>query len=110
MAAAEPITVRDAFDRAVTLPAPPQRIVTIFASNTEMLAALGLADRIVGIEAYTRYPPEILHRPLVGGRLGFSIDAVVGLCAPISSSSHRPGRPPTSSSTRWSGSAFQPSS
>jgi iron complex transport system substrate-binding protein len=79
IAAAEPITVRDAFDRAVTVPAPPQRIVTIFASNTEMLAALGLIDRIVGIEAYTRYPPEILDRPLVGGRLGFSVDAVVRL-------------------------------
>src|SRR6266446_2407712 len=79
IAAAEPITVRDAFDRVVTLLAPPQRIVTIFASNTEMVAALGLADRIVGIEAYTRYPPEILDRPLVGGRLGFSVDAVAGL-------------------------------
>src|SRR5262249_57393528 len=44
-----------------------------------MVAALGLANRIVGIEAYTRYPPEILDRPLVGGRLGFSVDAVVGL-------------------------------
>ena len=77
-AAADPVTVRDAFDRAVTLPAPPQRIVTIFASNTEMIAALGLADRIVGIEAYTRYPPEIVGKPLVGGRLGFSVDAVAG--------------------------------
>ena len=76
-AAGDPVTVRDAFDRAVTLPAPPQRIVTIFASNTEMVAALGLADRIVGIEAYTRYPPEVLSKPLVGGRLGFSVDAVV---------------------------------
>jgi iron complex transport system substrate-binding protein len=74
---AEPVTVRDAFGRAVTLPAPPQRIVTIFASNTEMVAALGLADRIVGIEAYTRFPPEVLGKPLVGGRLGFSVDAVV---------------------------------
>jgi iron complex transport system substrate-binding protein len=78
-AEAEPVTVRDAFGRAVTLPTPPQRIVTIFASNTEMLAALGLADRIVGIEAYTRYPPEVLDGPLVGGRLGFSVDAVVRL-------------------------------
>jgi iron complex transport system substrate-binding protein len=74
---AEPVTVRDAFDRRVTVPEPPQRIVTIFASNTEMVAALGLADRIVGIEAYTRYPPEVLNRPLVGGRLGFSVDEVV---------------------------------
>ena len=76
-AAAEPITVRDAFDRTVTLPTPPRRIVTIFSSNTEMVAALGLADRIVGIEAYTRFPPEMLGKPLVGGRLGFSVDAVV---------------------------------
>ena len=75
---AEPIAIRDAFDRTVTLPAPPQRIVTIFASNTEMVAALGLADRIVGIEAYTRYPPEVSNKPLVGGRLGFSVDAIVG--------------------------------
>ncbi len=76
-AAAEPITVRDAFGRDVTVPAPPQRIVTIFASNTEMVAALGLANRIVGIEAFTRFPPEVLGKPLVGGRLGFSVDAVV---------------------------------
>jgi iron complex transport system substrate-binding protein len=74
---AQPVTVRDALGRAVTLPAPPQRIVTIFASNTEMIAALGLADRIVGIEAFTRYPPDVLSKPLVGGRLGFSVDAVV---------------------------------
>ena len=52
--------------------------MTIFASNTEMVAALGLADRIVGIEAYTRYPPEVSNKPLVGGRLGFSVDAIVG--------------------------------
>lgn len=76
-AAAQSVTVRDAFGRDVTVPAPPQRIVTIFASNTEMVAALGLANRIVGIEAFTRFPPEVLGKPLVGGRLGFSVDAVV---------------------------------
>ena len=78
-ATAQSITVHDAFDRTVTLPAPPQRIVPIFASNVEIVASLGLADRIVGIEAYTRYPREVLDRPLVGGRLGFSVDAVVAL-------------------------------
>lgn len=78
-ATAQPITVRDAFNRSVTLPAPPRRIIPIFASNVEIVASLGIADRIVGIEAYTRYPPEVLGRPLVGGRLGFSVDAVVAL-------------------------------
>jgi len=77
-AAAAPVTVHDALGREVTMPVPPQRIVTIFASNTELAAALGLVDRIVGIEAFTRFPPEVLGKPLVGGRLGFSVDAVVG--------------------------------
>ena len=77
--AAEPVTIRDAFGRSVTVPAPPRRIVPIFASNVEIVASLGLADRIVGIEAFTRYPREVLDRPLVGGRLGFSVDAVVAL-------------------------------
>lgn len=79
LAQAEPVTVHDAFGRTVTLAAAPERIVPIFASNTEIVAALGLADRIVGIEAYTRYPPEVLDRPLVGGRLGFSVDAIAAL-------------------------------
>ncbi|TWT10958.1 ABC transporter substrate-binding protein [Reyranella sp. CPCC 100927] len=74
---AQPVTIQDALGRRVDVPAPPQRVVTIFASNTELVAALGQADRIVGIEAYTRYPPGVLDRPLVGGRLGFSVDAVV---------------------------------
>jgi iron complex transport system substrate-binding protein len=78
-AQAEPLIVHDALDRAVTFAAPPQRIIPIFASNTEIVAALGLGDRVVGIESYTRYPKEILDRPLVGGRLGFSVDAVVQL-------------------------------
>ncbi len=77
--AVEPVMVRDAFGRSVTLPAPPERIIPIFASNTEIITSLGLAKRIVGIESYTRFPPEVLGRPLVGGRLGFSVDAVVAL-------------------------------
>jgi iron complex transport system substrate-binding protein len=74
---AEPIAITDAMDRNVTLAAPPRRVVPIFASNVELVAALGLADRIAAIEDYTRYPPEVLSRPRIGGRLGFSVDAIV---------------------------------
>ncbi|MEQ1758524.1 MAG: ABC transporter substrate-binding protein [Vicinamibacterales bacterium] len=71
------VTVRDAADRLVTIPKPPQRIVTIFASNTELVAAVGLFDRIVGIDGLTTYPPEVSRIRKVGGRLGFSVDAIV---------------------------------
>jgi iron complex transport system substrate-binding protein len=74
---AAPIEVRDALGRSVVLPAAPQRLVTIFASNTELVTSLGLAERIVGVEEYTRFPPEVMDKPRVGGRLGFSVDAVV---------------------------------
>lgn len=76
---AQPVSVRDAYDRPVTLPAPPQRIIPVYSSNVELVAALGLADRIVGIEDFTRYPPEVLNRPSIGGRLGISVDATVAL-------------------------------
>jgi len=73
----------DGLGRRVTLAQPPRRIVAIFASNTEMLAAIGALDRVVGIEAYTRYPPEVQGLPLVGGRLGFSAEAIARLGADL---------------------------
>ncbi|PWC26670.1 ABC transporter substrate-binding protein [Teichococcus aestuarii] len=78
-----PRHVEDALGRGVFLPAPPQRIVAIFASNVELLAALGMVPRIVGIEAYTRFPPEVVGKPLVGGRLGFSAEAIARLGADL---------------------------
>jgi iron complex transport system substrate-binding protein len=76
-ALADPIRLTDAVGRNVVITQPPQRIVPIFASNAELVAALGLSERIVGVEAYTRFPPELARKPQVGGRLGFSVDAIV---------------------------------
>lgn len=79
--AGAPIVLKDALGRSVALAAPARRIVTIFSSNTELVASLGLVDRIVGVEDYTRFPPQVTGLPKVGGRLGFSVDAVVA-CRP----------------------------
>lgn len=76
-AVAGPVRLTDAVGRTVEIAHPPQRIVPIFASNAELVAALGLSDHVVGVEAYTRFPPELTKKPLVGGRLGFSVDAIV---------------------------------
>jgi iron complex transport system substrate-binding protein len=71
--------ITDAVGRKVRLESAPQRIVPIFSSNAELVASLGLTDRIVGIEAFTRYPAGLANKPVVGGRLGFSVDAIVRL-------------------------------
>jgi iron complex transport system substrate-binding protein len=41
------------------------RIVSFLPSATEMVCALGLADRLVGITHECDYPPEIADRPVV---------------------------------------------
>jgi ABC-type hemin transport system substrate-binding protein len=43
--------------------APPQRIVSLAPSVTEVLFALGLGDRVVGVTSFCRYPPEAARLP-----------------------------------------------
>lgn len=71
-----PRTLVDAMGRIVSIAAPPQRIVTVFPSNVEILFALGLADRVVAIGGRVRHPPEAVAKPSVGGALGYSPEAV----------------------------------
>ena len=48
------------------------RIVSLAPSNTEILCTLGLADRLVGVDSDSDYPPEVQHLPKVGR--GMEID------------------------------------
>lgn len=44
---------------------PAQRIVSFLPSATEMVCALGLADRLMGITHECDYPPDIAGKPIV---------------------------------------------
>jgi len=74
-----PRTFVDALSRRVVIQSRPARILPLFSSNTEIVAGLGGAERIVGIDGMTKAPPEILDRPRVGNRLGFSADIIARL-------------------------------
>jgi len=43
----------------------PQRIATLLPSATEIVCALGLADRIVGVSHECDYPPQVRGRPVL---------------------------------------------
>lgn len=43
----------------------PPRVVSLLPAATEIVAALGLSDRLVGISHECEYPPEIADRPRV---------------------------------------------
>ena len=76
--AAYPMRVKDARGKLVTIPAKPMRIVSIAPSNTEILYALGLGGRVVGLTRYCDYPPEAKKKPKVGD-MTTSAEAVVAL-------------------------------
>ena len=58
---------------------PPMRIISLAPATTEMLFALGLGDRIVGVTNFCDYPEEAKKKPKVGGMSNPSLEAVVSL-------------------------------
>ena len=59
--------------------APPQRIVSIIPSVTEMLFAMGAGARVVGVGNFDRFPPEALTRPKVGGLIDPDTEKILSL-------------------------------
>ncbi len=56
-----PITIVDATGRTVTIDSI-ERIVSGSGDITEIIAALGFADHLVGVDISSTYPPEILEQ------------------------------------------------
>jgi iron complex transport system substrate-binding protein len=59
--------------------APPQRIVSTTPSITELLYALGLGDRVVGVTRFCRYPPEAQQKPKIGDYINPNLEAIAAL-------------------------------
>jgi len=74
-----PIRVRDDFGYEVVINKTPERIVSLAPSNTEILFALGLGDRVVGVTDYCNYPEEVKNKPKVGGYSTVNIERVLAL-------------------------------
>jgi len=71
--------VFDDLGRLVAINGTPQRIISLAPSNTEILFALGLGDRVVGVTDYCDYPPEALNKTKVGGYANPDIEKIVAL-------------------------------
>jgi iron complex transport system substrate-binding protein len=69
----------DQLGRQVNLPAAPQRLVTMAASLTEMVFALGLGSRVCGVEQFSDYPPAARALPKVGSYISPDLERIVAL-------------------------------
>lgn len=77
--AAFPVTVTDDAGREVTVDAEPMRIVSLAPANTEIVAELGLLDRLVGVTSFCDYPAEVAGIEKVGDFVGPNIEAVAAV-------------------------------
>lgn len=76
---APPGAVVDDLGRVVNIEEIPQRIISLAPSNTEILFALGLKDRVVGVTEFCDYPPEALDLDKVGGYSTLDIETIIAL-------------------------------
>lgn len=77
--AAWPVVVVDDLGREVTVPAPPQRIVTLVPSHTETVCALGACERLVGRDSFSNHPETVLALPDLGSAFAPDLEALVAL-------------------------------
>jgi iron complex transport system substrate-binding protein len=73
------ISLKDDLDRQVELKEPAKRIVTLAPALTELVFSVGAGDRVVGVSAYSDYPPEAKKLPQVATAAGFSIESIAAL-------------------------------
>ena len=80
-ALASPATVETIDDSgaAIRLERPAQRIVSLAPHITELLFAAGAGPQIVGVVAYSDFPPEAKSLPQVGGYTQINLEAVAAL-------------------------------
>jgi iron complex transport system substrate-binding protein len=64
----------------VSTPRPAtQRLVALTPSATEIVAALGATELLVGVDDYSVFPPEVAGLPKVGSFLAPNLETIVGL-------------------------------
>jgi len=85
-ASAYPVTVTDQAGREVTISEKPEKLVSGYYISTSSLIALGLEDKLVGIEAkaakrsiYKLSAPELISLPSVGTAKEFDLEGCAAL-------------------------------
>lgn len=72
-----PLDVTDQAGRIVTIGSMPEKIISLVPSITEIVYALGLEDKLVGVTKYCNYPEAVEEKPIIGGYSSVDLEKVV---------------------------------
>src|SRR5215467_4084709 len=71
--------VTDDLGRQVSVVPEPRRLISLAPSVTEILFAIGLGDRVVGVTTYCDYPPETATIEKVGDTQRPNLEKIISL-------------------------------
>ncbi|MFN3998230.1 ABC transporter substrate-binding protein [Algoriphagus sp.] len=70
----------DHINRSIFLPKPPERIISLVPSQTELLVDLGLEEKIVGVTKFCVHPTHLRKsKTIVGGTKNYRFDVIDSL-------------------------------
>ena len=72
-----PPAFTDQLQNKIYLPRPPQRIISLVPSQTELLFDLGLGERIVGVTKFCLHPEAAVKvKSIIGGTKNFNFEII----------------------------------
>jgi iron complex transport system substrate-binding protein len=74
-----PVTEKDDRNNEIVLSTRPLRIISLAPTNTELLFALGLDKKIVGVTQYCDYPEAARKKEKVGGFINLDLERIRAL-------------------------------
>ncbi len=74
-----PIEVVDSFGNRASIESEPKKIISLAPNNTEILFALGLEEKIIGVTSYCDYPEEASEKEIVGSYGEFNLEKIIEL-------------------------------
>ncbi len=82
------LTVTDDLDREVTITKQPERIISMAPANTEILFALGLGEKVVGVTNICNYPPQVQEKEDIGDYDNPNLERIIELEPDLILASH----------------------
>lgn len=83
-----PLTITDDLDREVTIARQPERIISLSPVNTEILFALELGEKVVGITNICNYPPQAQEKEKIGDYNNPNLEKIIELEPDLILASH----------------------
>lgn len=74
-----PIEIIEGTGNTIIIDRKPEKIISLAPSHTEILYALGLGEKVVGVTQYSDYPEEVKDKPKVGDSFNIDMEKIIEL-------------------------------